>query len=197
MNTFRMQVFSENGQAKSGISQRHRRELPAFNQNDNENEKDMIYEMNKKNDPKQDGLNARNILIGLILGIVICALLTLCTSCTTTKYVELPVVHNDTTIVTKHQRDSIWLHDSTYIKEKGDTFYMERWHTKYVEKQMHDTTYIAKVDTIREVITNEVEKPLTWWQQTKMHVGAIVIFGLLIALFINIIIRIFKKYFLP
>jgi len=197
MNTFRMQVFSENGQAKSGISQRHRKELPAFNQNDNENEKDMIYDMNKKNAPKQDGLNARNILIGLILGIVICALLTLCTSCTTTKYVELPVVHNDTTIVTKHQRDSIWLHDSTYIKEKGDTFYMERWHTKYVEKQMHDTTYIAKVDTIREVITNEVEKPLTWWQQTKMHVGAIVIFGLLIALFINIIIRIFKKYFLP
>ena len=47
---------------------------------------------------------------------------------------------------------------------------MERWHTKYVEKQVHDTTYIAKVDTIREVFTNEVEKPLTWWQQTKMHI---------------------------
>jgi hypothetical protein len=96
--------------------------------------------------------------------------------CTTTEYVQVPVVHNDTTIVTKHQRDSIWLHDSTYIKEKGDTFYMERWHTKYVEKQVHDTTYIAKVDTIREVFTNEVEKPLTWWQQTKMHIGAIALY---------------------
>ena len=141
MNTFRMQVFSENGQAKSGISQRHRKELPAFNQNDNENEKDMIYEMNKKNAPKQDGLNARN------------------------------------------------------------TFLMEKWHTKYVMKEVHDTTYISKTDSVHtpypvEVI-NEVEKPLTWWQQTKMHVGAIVIFGLLIALFINIFIRIFKKYFLP
>ena len=180
MNTFRMQVFSESEQAKSGISQRHRRELPAFNQNDNENEKDMIYEMNKKNDPKQDGLNARNILIGLILGIVICALLTLCTSC----------IH-----------DSIWVHDSTYVYEKGDTFLMEKWHTKYVMKEVHDTTYISKTDSVPtpypvEVI-NEVEKPLTWWQQTKMHVGAIVIFGLLIALFINIFIRIFKKYFLP
>ena len=112
--------------------------------------------MNKKNDLKQDGLNSRNILIGLILGIVICALLTLCTSCTT---------------------------------------------TKYVMKEVHDTTYISKTDSVPtpypvEVI-NEVEKPLTWWQQTKMHVGAIVIFGLLIALFINIFIRIFKKYFLP
>lgn len=201
MNTFRMQVFSENGQAKSGISQRHRRELPAFNQNDNENEKDMIYEMNKKNDPKQDGLNARNILIGLIIGIVICALLTLCTSCTTTKYVELPVVHNDTVWQNHTLHDSIWVHDSTYIYENGDTFLMEKWHTKYVMKEVHDTTYISKTDSVPtpypvEVI-NEVEKPLTWWQQTKMHVGAIVIFGLLIALFINIFIRIFKKYFLP
>ena len=114
------------------------------------------------------------IMVGaFIAALLICALLG---SCTTTKYVEVPVVHNDTTIVTKHQRDSIWLHDSTYIKEKGDTYYMERWHTKYVEKQVHDTTYIAKVDTIREVFTNEVEKPLTWWQQTKMHIGAIALY---------------------
>jgi hypothetical protein len=93
------------------------------------------------------------------------------------------------------------MHDSTYVYEKGDTFLMEKWHTKYVLKEVHDTTYISKTDSVPtpcpvEVI-NEVEKPLTWWQQTKMYVGAIVIFGLLIALFINIFIRIFKKYFLP
>ena len=118
-------------------------------------------------------LQAVGFILMIVLGLALCALFG---SCTTTKYVQVPVVHNDTTIVTKHQRDSIWLHDSTYIKEKGDTFYMERWHTKYVEKQVHDTTYIAKVDTIREVFTNEVEKPLTWWQQTKMHIGAIALY---------------------
>jgi hypothetical protein len=109
----------------------------------------------------------------IIVALLICALFG---SCTTTKYVQVPVVHNDTTIVTKHQRDSIWLHDSTYVKEKGDTVRIEKWHTKYIEKQVHDTTYIAKVDTIREVFTNEVEKPLTWWQQTKMHIGAIALY---------------------
>lgn len=109
----------------------------------------------------------------IVLGLLLCALLG---SCTTTKYVEVPVVHNDTTIITKHQRDSIWMHDSVMVSEKGDTVRIEKWHTKYVEKQVHDTTYIAKVDTIREVFTNEVEKPLTWWQQTKMHIGAIALY---------------------
>jgi hypothetical protein len=109
----------------------------------------------------------------IVLGLLLCALLG---SCTTTKYVEVPVVHNDTTIITKHQRDSIWMHDSIMVSEKGDTIRIEKWHTKYVEKQVHDTTYIAKVDTIREVFTNEVEKPLTWWQQTKMHIGVIALY---------------------
>lgn len=123
----------------------------------------------------------------IVLGLALCALLG---SCTTTKYVQVPVVHNDTNIVTKHQRDSIWLHDSTYIKEKGDTVRIEKWHTKYVEKQVHDTTYIAKVDTVREVFTNEVEKPLTWWQQTKMHIGAIALY--LLALLV--IVWVAKRY---
>jgi hypothetical protein len=109
----------------------------------------------------------------IVLGLLLCALLG---SCTTTKYVEVPVVHNDTTIITKHQRDSIWVRDSVMVSEKGDTIRIEKWHTKYVEKQVHDTTYIAKVDTIREVFTNEVEKPLTWWQQTKMHIGVIALY---------------------
>lgn len=117
----------------------------------------------------------------VVLGLLLCALLG---SCTTTKYVEVPVVHNDTTIITKHQRDSIWMHDSIMVSEKGDTVRIEKWHTKYVEKQVHDTTYIAKVDTIREVFTSEVEKPLTWWQQTKMHIGAIALY--LLALFVLI-----------
>ena len=109
----------------------------------------------------------------IIMGLLMCAMLS---GCTTTKYVQVPVVHNDTTVITKHQRDSIWMHDSILIKQKGDTVRIEKWHTKYIEKQVHDTTYIAKVDTIREVFTNEVEKPLTWWQQTKMHIGAIALY---------------------
>ena len=180
----------------------------------------MIYEMNKKNDHKQDGLNARNILIGLILGIVICALLTLCTSCTTTKYVEVPVTH------TEHHwhTDSVKEKDSTYHEKTTtimqlDSAAMARYGIQMqanqrawlvlqreMENRLRELEHMtANRDTVRDSIpvpypvevVKDVEKPLTWWQQTKMHVGAIVIFGLLIALFINIFIRIFKKYFLP
>ena len=126
-------------------------------------------------------LQAVVFVLMIVLGLALCALLG---SCTTTKYVQVPVVHNDTTIVTKHQRDSIWLHDSTYIKEKGDTVRIEKWHTKYIEKHVHDTTYIAKVDTIREVFTNEVEKPLTRWQQTRLHLANILLFALLLGVII-------------
>ena len=129
--------------------------------------------LNEKERIKVGCLQGAAFVVLIIMGLLLCSMLS---GCTTTKYVQVPVVHNDTTIVTKHQRDSIWLHDSTYIKEKGDTVRIEKWHTKYIEKQVHDTTYIAKVDTIREVFTNEVEKPLTWWQQTKMHIGAIALY---------------------
>jgi hypothetical protein len=96
----------------------------------------------------------------------------------------VPVVHNDTTVITKHQRDSIWMHDSVLVSEKGDTVRIEKWHTKYVTKEVHDTTYIAKCDTIREVFTNEVEKPLTWWQQTRLHLANILLFALLLGVII-------------
>ena len=137
--------------------------------------------LNEKERIKVGCLQGAAFVVLIIMGLLLCSMLS---GCTTTKYVKVPVVHNDTTIVTKHQRDSIWLHDSTYIKEKGDTVRIEKWHTKYIEKQVHDTTYIAKVDTIREVLMNEVEKPLTWWQQTKMHIGAIALY--LLALLILI-----------
>lgn len=98
-------------------------------------------------------------------------------SCTTTKYVTVPEVHTDTMIVTKQQRDSVWLHDSIYHKEKGDTILIERWHTKYREKIVRDTTYISKVDTIAKPYPVEVKVPreLTWWQRLRLHLGNIML----------------------
>lgn len=126
-------------------------------------------------------LQGASLIVFIIMGLLLCAMLS---GCTTTKYVQVPVVHNDTTIITKHQRDSIWMHDSIMVSEKGDTVRIEKWHTKYIEKQVHDTTYNAKVDTIREVFTNEVEKPLTWWQQTRLHLANILLFSLLLGVII-------------
>ena len=89
------------------------------------------------------------------------------------RVVTVEKVRNDTTYITKHQRDSVWLHDSIHVTEKGDTIRIERWHTKYIEKATHDTLYQATHDTIPQPYPVEkiVERKLTWWQQTRIHLG--------------------------
>lgn len=104
------------------------------------------------------------------------------TSCTTTKVVTVEKVKTDTTYITKHQRDSVWLHDSIMVSEKGDTIRIERWRTKYVEREVHDTLYRAKHDSVP--VPYPVEKivpaELSWWQQARIHLANILLFGLLI-----------------
>ena len=93
------------------------------------------------------------------------------------KVVTVEKVRNDTTYITKHQRDSVWLHDSIHVTEKGDTIRIERWHTKYVEKATHDTLYQATHDSIPQPYPVEklVERELSWWQQTRIHLANIML----------------------
>ena len=96
-------------------------------------------------------------------------------SCKTTEVVTVEKVKADTTYITKVQRDSIWQHDSVFVKEKGDSVLIERWHTKYIEKEVHDTTYVAKHDSVPVPypVTKYVEKQLSWWQKLLMWFGGI------------------------
>ena len=111
----------------------------------------------------------------LCLVILVALLLVGCK--TKERVVTVEKVRTDTTYITKHQRDSVWLHDSIHVKEelKGDTILLTtiKWHTKYVEKATHDTLYQHKTDTVPVPYPVEklVERELSWWQQTRMHLG--------------------------
>ena len=85
------------------------------------------------------------LLAGIIMVAIVIMMLM---SCKQIEYVTVEKVRNDTTYITKHQRDSVWLHDSIRVSEKGDTIRIEKWHTKYIEREVHDTLYRAKVDSI-------------------------------------------------
>ena len=124
-----------------------------------------------------------------ITALAIIALLAL-SSCSTTKYIEVPVIKTDTLIVTDHQRDSVYLHDSISVKEKGDTIWVQEWHTKYKLREVHDTTIVATHDTIARPypIIEYEEKPLNWWQRTVRDLGYLA----LAAIIIGIILLIFK-----
>jgi hypothetical protein len=97
------------------------------------------------------------------------------------RIVQVETARTDTTFITRQQRDSIWLHDSVFVREKmsGDTLYLlrDRWRTKFVERTQHDTIYISSHDTIPRPypVEVEVEKPLSWWQRFRLHLGTTIL----------------------
>ena len=133
---------------------------------------------------KQEKLNFWHIPLGMLVAVAVLALL-MC-SCKSIEYVPVieKEVHHDSIYFTKVQRDSVWLHDSISVKEKGDTIRIEKWHTKYIEREVHDTIYQAKRDSIPvpyEVI-KEVPAKLSKAQKGMMTLGILtllagVIFG--------------------
>ena len=117
------------------------------------------------------------MLIVFMVGLMLIAL----GACKSVKYVPVETIKYDSIYITQHQRDSIYLHDSIFHKEKGDTILIEKWHTKYIEKQVHDTLIQIERDTIPQPYPYEVEVParLSWWQKTRMHVGEVTLIALL------------------
>ena len=118
-----------------------------------------------------------NVIKCLVVWMVILFVLALLASCRQVEYVTVEKVRTDTTYITKWQKDSVWLHDSIHIKERGDTVLVEKWHTKYIEKVTHDTTYVATHDTIPDPFPVETIKEmpaeLSWWQRLRIWIGNI------------------------
>ena len=112
--------------------------------------------------------------ITLLVAVLLCALFS---GCTTTKYVPVPEYHTDTLRQVTVRHDSVMVHDSIHITEKGDTVRIERWHTQYRDRWRTDTIYQSKRDSIPypvEVV-KEVPAKLTWWQQTRLHMANILL----------------------
>jgi hypothetical protein len=134
----------------------------------------------------------------MVLAAVVLVCVWLMWGCKSVEYVAVPQQHTDTLIITKHQRDSIFLKDSTHVSEKGDTVRIEHWRTQFVKKEVHDTTYIANHDTIPAPypveVVKEVEKDLSWWQLTKMHIGGVVLWLIGIAAVVLIGKFVIKRY---
>ena len=125
----------------------------------------------------------KRVMKYLIIWLVFLMLLAWLTSCTTTKYVEVERIRTDTTYITKWQKDSVWLHDSIHIRERGDTVMIERWHTQWRDRLRVDTIYQATHDTIPvpypvETI-KEVPAELSWWQRLRIWIGNIGLLGIL------------------
>lgn len=103
----------------------------------------------------------------------------LLSGCTTTKYVPVIEHQTDTLIQRVVERDSIHVHDSIRVTEKGDTIRIERWHTKFVEREVHDTTYVSKIDSVPApyTVTEYVERKRSTMEWGLIIIGIVALLG--------------------
>lgn len=125
-----------------------------------------------------------------------CLAISMFCRCTTTKYV--PMVQYKERIVNKTdsflKTDSVWLHDSVFVSQRGDTIFTDRWHYKekykYINKTHIDTL------TVRDSIPYKVEisKPLSRMQTIFMSVGKLFVTIIVLLTVMILIALILKKY---
>ena len=134
-----------------------------------------------------------DILLRILFWVVVVTACCALFSCRTVQYVPVENTHTSETEKHNVERDSIHVHDSIYIYMQGDTVHDLRWKTIYKEIFRTDTFIVERTDTINTIV--EIEKKLTKWQQTKMDIGAGVLYAvpILIAVGLFILYRKFKK----
>ena len=95
-----------------------------------------------------------------------------------TEYVPLETVKYDSLMITKLMRDSVYVRDSIYLREKGDTVYKYKDRYVYVYKSLVDTFYMEKIR--EKEVPVPVERKLTWWERVKLDYAEWV-FGMIVA----------------
>jgi len=141
--------------------------------------------------------NGRRLTIGLYLLMMGFGLIALFfSSCKSVQYV--PVDRLVTEYVTNDvlQRDSIYLQDSIYVRDKGDTVFVERLRYLYRDRYLRDSIYFYKTDSVQvpypvEVV-KEVKKPLTTWQTVQIWCGRALLMAVL-ALIVFFVIKLKLK----
>ena len=102
-----------------------------------------------------------------------------------TEYVPIESVRYDSVMIEKLMRDSVFVRDSVYLKEKGDTIYKYKDRFVYVYKNRVDTFFAEKIREIEVPVP--VERKLSWWERVKLKyaewvIGALVAIALVYAL---------------
>lgn len=94
------------------------------------------------------------------------------------QYVPVETVRTDSIYLSSLQLDSVFVHDSILINQKGDTVTEYRYRYVYKYKDRVDTLYINKTDSIS--VPYPVEKSLTRWEQTKVNYGGHAIIAVIV-----------------
>ena len=84
-----------------------------------------------------------------------------------TEYIPIESVRYDSLMIEKLMRDSVFVRDSVYLQEKGDTEFKYNDRFVYVYKNRVDTFFAEKIREIEVPVP--VERKLTWWERVKLN----------------------------
>ena len=105
------------------------------------------------------------------------------TSCRT-EYVPVESVRYDSLFFTKFMKDSVYVKDSTHVRERGDTVFWYRLKFVFMNKSVTDTVYIERYKD-RDVPV-PVERKLSWWERQKVDYGGWAMLILVAAMLLKI-----------
>ena len=126
----------------------------------------------------------KKLIFAIIVAFAVCG-------CKTKEVVTVTEHHTDTLRLVQHHRDSIYLHDSTFVREyvQGDTVRVvtEMWHTRFRDRLKTDTIYRSRTDSVPVPypVTKEVKKPLSLIEKGLMGTGIAALTAILIFFFIH------------
>lgn len=86
-----------------------------------------------------------------------------------TEYIPIESVRYDSIYFAKLQKENIYIQDSIYIKEKGDTVFVDKFKYIYKYVNIQDTCFIEKTDSV--LIPYPIERKLTWWERKTQNLG--------------------------
>ena len=118
---------------------------------------------------------------------ILVSILFLPTGC---KTVYVPVESTKMEYIDRTRHDSIHIHDSVFIQEKGDTVWLTRWRTEYRDRIRIDSILIRDSISVPYPVevSKSVEKTLSRWQKMKMELGGIAL-GLLLGIAIYFVVK--------
>ena len=111
------------------------------------------------------------------LGLLLAALL-LC-SCSSIRFIPVERVRTDTTYLTKVRHDSIYVHDSIFVYQKGDSVIKTVERYRYLYRDRVDTLYMSKTDTVTVHDVEYRDKPERWYDTGFRRLGQLCVLGLL------------------
>lgn len=106
-----------------------------------------------------------------IILVIFIALLLTC-SCTTTRFIEVPVEVTKTEYIHDTKTDSVYVRDSIDRWREGDTVFIYKERFKYKYRDRVDT--VVRVDSVPKIITKEVEvNNIHWYHEALMWFGGL------------------------